>query len=88
LKSSENILNKKKVIMGKLILLANLKKEHVLEIKKLEKKLNTCLVAFTENETPEFSNLTVEEIEEIKKLEKSLGISLLAYELESKKDAA
>ena len=74
--------------MGKFISLANLQKEQVLEIKKLEKKLKTCLVAFTEHDTPNFSNLTIEDIEEIKKLEKSLGISLLAYELETKKDAA
>lgn len=70
--------------MGKVISIAHLDQEQIKRIKDLESKLNICLVAYSVDESPDFSSLSEQELEEVKKLEDSLGISLLAYDLKSK----
>jgi len=70
--------------MGKIISIAHLDKKEIKRIKELENKLKICLVAYSVEESPNFSDLTEDELEEVKKLEESLGISLLAYDLKNK----
>tara|TARA_B100000927_G_C16357703_1_gene426106 strand:+ start:380 stop:601 length:222 start_codon:yes stop_codon:yes gene_type:complete len=71
--------------MGKLLTISSLKSEQLDLIKKLEKKLNICLISFSEVDTPSFRNLSKSEISEVKKLEEKLNIKLLAYDQVLKK---
>lgn len=73
--------------MGRLITLSSLTDKQLKAIRELEKKLDICLVAFSEIDTPVFSELDSTQIEEVRKLEKDLGIRLLAYDASDKKAA-
>ena len=73
--------------MGRLITLSSLSESQLKAVRDLEKKLNICLVAFSEIDTPVFSDLEPSQVEEVKKLEQDLGIRLLAYDASDKKAA-
>jgi hypothetical protein len=74
--------------MGKVISVAHLKDKQLEKIKKLEKKLNICIIAYDVREAPIYSNLSEDDLKEIKEIENLLGISLIAYELKNKKEVA